>query len=146
MSDKNTPVVAFVGSGFERKGAFREFCIAVGRRTVTEFNYRLSGRATAHLFVGVATQSRDEREGKRHAHRVRLPCARACARASAASRAPQAWASFQLPKADAASRTPAKDVERGRRSATMPPDQYPTASAASVTVMSAVQTNNPTPN
>jgi threonine dehydratase len=46
----------------ERKGAFREFCAAVGRRTVTEFNYRLSGRATAHLFVGVATQSRDERE------------------------------------------------------------------------------------
>ena len=34
----------------ERPGAFREFCSALGRRVVTEFNYRLSGRDTgAHL-------------------------------------------------------------------------------------------------
>ena len=34
----------------ERPGAFREFCAAIGRRVVTEFNYRLSGRdAGAHL-------------------------------------------------------------------------------------------------
>ena len=34
----------------ERPGAFREFCAALGRRVVTEFNYRLSGRdAGAHL-------------------------------------------------------------------------------------------------
>ncbi|PYR65104.1 MAG: threonine ammonia-lyase, biosynthetic [Acidobacteria bacterium] len=31
----------------ERKGAFREFCGAIGRRVVTEFNYRLSGRQQA---------------------------------------------------------------------------------------------------
>jgi threonine dehydratase len=42
----------------ERKGAFREFCGAIGRRVVTEFNYRLSGRQQAHIFVGFATQSR----------------------------------------------------------------------------------------
>jgi threonine dehydratase len=44
----------------ERKGAFREFCGAIGRRVVTEFNYRLSGRQQAHIFVGVATQSRQD--------------------------------------------------------------------------------------
>jgi threonine dehydratase len=42
----------------ERPGAFREFCAAIGRRVVTEFNYRLSGRQEAHIFVGIATQSR----------------------------------------------------------------------------------------
>ena len=42
----------------ERPGAFREFCAAIGRRVVTEFNYRLSGRDEAHIFVGIATQSR----------------------------------------------------------------------------------------
>jgi threonine dehydratase len=44
----------------ERSGAFREFCAAIGRRTVTEFNYRLSGREQAHIFVGFATQSRQD--------------------------------------------------------------------------------------
>jgi threonine dehydratase len=44
----------------ERPGAFREFCAAVGRRVVTEFNYRLSGRHTAHIFVGLRTVSRDD--------------------------------------------------------------------------------------
>jgi len=42
----------------ERPGAFREFCATIGRRVVTEFNYRLSGRSEAHIFVGLATQSR----------------------------------------------------------------------------------------
>ena len=44
----------------ERPGAFREFCSALGRRVVTEFNYRLSSRAQAHIFVGIATQSRQD--------------------------------------------------------------------------------------
>ena len=43
----------------ERKGAFREFCGALGRRVVTEFNYRLSGRQQAYIF---ATQSRQDAE------------------------------------------------------------------------------------
>jgi threonine dehydratase len=47
----------------ERAGAFREFCAAIGRRVVTEFNYRLSGRRQAHIFVGVATQSRQDGAG-----------------------------------------------------------------------------------
>ena len=42
----------------ERPGAFRAFCAALGRRVVTEFNYRLSGRAEAHIFVGVGVDSR----------------------------------------------------------------------------------------
>jgi threonine dehydratase len=42
----------------ERPGAFRSFCAAVGRRVITEFNYRLSGRSEAHIFVGLATRSR----------------------------------------------------------------------------------------
>jgi threonine dehydratase len=44
----------------ERPGAFREFCAAIGRRVVTEFNYRLSGRGEAHIFVGVAISSRED--------------------------------------------------------------------------------------
>jgi threonine dehydratase len=44
----------------ERPGAFREFCASIGRRVVTEFNYRLSGRDRAHIFVGIATRSRQD--------------------------------------------------------------------------------------
>ncbi|HEV7502484.1 MAG TPA: threonine ammonia-lyase, biosynthetic, partial [Vicinamibacteria bacterium] len=44
----------------ERPGAFREFCAVIGRRVVTEFNYRLRGRVTAHVFVGLRISSRDD--------------------------------------------------------------------------------------
>ncbi|MDR1990614.1 MAG: threonine ammonia-lyase, biosynthetic, partial [Acidobacteriaceae bacterium] len=44
----------------ERRGAFREFCAVLGRRIVTEFNYRLSSRDQAQIFVGVATLSRQD--------------------------------------------------------------------------------------
>jgi threonine dehydratase len=44
----------------ERPGAFREFCLTIGRRVVTEFNYRLSERDRAHIFVGIATESRGD--------------------------------------------------------------------------------------
>ena len=33
---------------------------ASAARVVTEFNYRLSGRDSAHIFVGIATESRDD--------------------------------------------------------------------------------------
>jgi threonine dehydratase len=46
----------------ERPGAFREFCATIGRRVVTEFNYRLSGRDRAHIFVGIATRSKQDAE------------------------------------------------------------------------------------
>jgi threonine dehydratase len=44
----------------ERPGSFQKFCSVIGRRTVTEFNYRLSGRSQAHIFVGFATHSRQD--------------------------------------------------------------------------------------
>ncbi|WP_405232632.1 threonine ammonia-lyase, biosynthetic [Lentisalinibacter salinarum] len=37
----------------ERPGSFREFCAAIGRRNVTEFNYRYSDAEEAHIFVGL---------------------------------------------------------------------------------------------
>jgi threonine dehydratase len=51
----------------ERPGAFGEFCAAIGRRVVTEFNYRLSGRGEAHIFVGIATGSHADAEDIRTA-------------------------------------------------------------------------------
>jgi threonine dehydratase len=44
----------------ERPGSFREFCALLGKRSVTEFNYRYSDSATAHLFVGLEVASRQE--------------------------------------------------------------------------------------
>jgi len=44
----------------ERPGAFRAFCAALGACVVTEFNYRLSGRDQAEIFVGIATASRHD--------------------------------------------------------------------------------------
>lgn len=40
----------------ERPGAFRKFCHAVGKRLITEFNYRYSGPEAANIFVGVQTR------------------------------------------------------------------------------------------
>ena len=37
----------------ERPGSFREFCHALGHRSVTEFNYRYADHKEAHIFVGV---------------------------------------------------------------------------------------------
>ncbi len=37
----------------EQPGSFRRFCEALGRRSITEFNYRYSDSAKAHIFVGV---------------------------------------------------------------------------------------------
>ncbi len=44
----------------ERRGAFSDFCDMLGKRVITEFNYRLHGRDRAHIFVGVTTSSRDD--------------------------------------------------------------------------------------
>ena len=40
----------------ERPGAFRQFCQAIGKRAVTEFNYRYNDPAEANIFVGVQTR------------------------------------------------------------------------------------------
>ena len=37
----------------EEPGSFRRFCETLGRRSVTEFNYRYSDSVNAHIFVGV---------------------------------------------------------------------------------------------
>lgn len=40
----------------ERPGAFRQFCQAIGKRAVTEFNYRYNDPQQANIFVGVQTR------------------------------------------------------------------------------------------
>jgi threonine dehydratase len=37
----------------ERPGSFRTFCEAIGRRSITEFNYRYNDASRAQIFVGV---------------------------------------------------------------------------------------------
>src|SRR3569623_1746446 len=44
----------------EERGSFKRFCELVGPRSVTEFNYRISGEKEAHVFVGVQIADRDE--------------------------------------------------------------------------------------
>jgi len=44
----------------EERGSFRRLCELIGPRAVTEFNYRISDAAEAHVFVGVATVDRAE--------------------------------------------------------------------------------------
>jgi threonine dehydratase len=43
----------------EQPGSFLAFCAALGRRSVTEFNYRLSSRDEAHVFIGVRVDGAD---------------------------------------------------------------------------------------
>jgi threonine dehydratase len=40
----------------ERPGSFLSFCTALGRRRITEFNYRYSSSDRAHVFVGVGLE------------------------------------------------------------------------------------------
>lgn len=37
----------------EEPGSFRRFCEVLGRRSITEFNYRYTDAARAHIFVGI---------------------------------------------------------------------------------------------
>jgi len=46
----------------ERPGSFRALCALLGRRNVTEFNYRYAAGRDAHVFLGVSVASRDETE------------------------------------------------------------------------------------
>ena len=45
----------------ERPGSFRRFCALLGGRDITEFNYRLDDRDSAHIFVGIAVREAAER-------------------------------------------------------------------------------------
>ncbi len=44
----------------ERPGAFRAFCNAIGKRNVTEFNYRYETAAAARVFVGLTVTPDDD--------------------------------------------------------------------------------------
>ena len=58
--DRRTARGRFAVTIPEERGSFRRFCAEVGDRSVTEFNYRISDAAEAHVFVGIETQHRDE--------------------------------------------------------------------------------------
>jgi len=44
----------------ERPGSFREFCALLGKRSITEFNYRYADAKIAHIFVGIEVANRHE--------------------------------------------------------------------------------------
>ena len=44
----------------ETPGSLREFCGCIGRRNLTEFNYRIADNSEAHIFVGLQVQGRDD--------------------------------------------------------------------------------------
>jgi threonine dehydratase len=44
----------------EERGSFKRFCEMIGPRSVTEFNYRISDEAQAHVFVGLSTQRKGD--------------------------------------------------------------------------------------
>ncbi|MEN8763763.1 MAG: threonine ammonia-lyase, biosynthetic, partial [Thiogranum sp.] len=44
----------------EQPGSFLKFCRTVGKRGITEFNYRYAGAAEAHVFAGVQLSRGDE--------------------------------------------------------------------------------------
>ena len=46
----------------EQRGSFRRFVEVIGKRSVTEFNYRISDDRVAHVFVGLSISRRDEAE------------------------------------------------------------------------------------
>ena len=57
----------------ERPGSFRQFCALLGKRNVTEFNYRYADSKIAHLFVGIEVSDRHETaELLRAMHRRRI--------------------------------------------------------------------------
>jgi threonine dehydratase len=57
----------------ERPGSFREFCALLGKRSITEFNYRYADSKIAHIFVGIEVASRHEAADLLHAmHKRRI--------------------------------------------------------------------------
>ncbi|MDN3637442.1 threonine ammonia-lyase, biosynthetic [Simiduia curdlanivorans] len=41
----------------EKPGAYKQFCKAIGKRNITEFNYRYGDKSAARIFVGVAVST-----------------------------------------------------------------------------------------
>ncbi len=54
----------------EVPGSFSRFIELVGRRSVTEFNYRMGEGVLAHVFVGVAVKDMEDRKALRQAFRA----------------------------------------------------------------------------
>lgn len=44
----------------EKRGSLRKFCELLGRRNLTEFNYRIADQQEAHIFVGVQITGRQD--------------------------------------------------------------------------------------
>ncbi len=44
----------------EARGSFKRFCELIGKRSVTEFNYRIADADRAHIFVGIAVHDRGD--------------------------------------------------------------------------------------
>jgi len=44
----------------DKPGSFLTFCNLLGERAITEFNYRISSRNEAHVFVGISIRSSEE--------------------------------------------------------------------------------------
>ncbi|MCW6036005.1 threonine ammonia-lyase, biosynthetic [Spirulina subsalsa FACHB-351] len=42
----------------EKPGSLRQFCDCLGKRNLTEFNYRIADQTEAHIFVGVQVENR----------------------------------------------------------------------------------------
>lgn len=42
----------------EQRGSLRKFCECIGRRNLTEFNYRIADAKEAHIFVGIQIENR----------------------------------------------------------------------------------------
>ncbi len=59
----------------EKPGSFKAFCEAVGKRQITEFNYRYNTGSEAHIFVGVQTHPENDpaQRADRQPDRTRLP-------------------------------------------------------------------------
>ncbi len=45
----------------EHPGSFKKFCKLLGKRQITEFNYRYADQASAHIFVGIQLGSGEDR-------------------------------------------------------------------------------------
>jgi threonine dehydratase len=56
----------------ERAGSFLSFCTALGRRRITEFNYRYASPEQAHVFVGVGLERGHAEAEELHRHLVGL--------------------------------------------------------------------------
>ena len=46
----------------EQRGSFQRFCRALGKRSVTEFNYRFAGDDEAHVYVGLKVDPTENRQ------------------------------------------------------------------------------------